>query len=248
MNKQPLEDIAASPSARLGTLSWVGMEGIVLPLKVAGQAIAGRASAGVSLDDPTARGIHMSRLYLALAALEQQELSLPRVAAVLDAFLESHEGLAKRAFLDLEGEALLRRPALISPLSGWKTYPFTLCCRRDAQGLYAILELSVGYSSTCPCSAALARQLIQQAFDEDFTEMPVTREAVRAWLGSDQGVLATPHSQRSQAHLAVRLDAGQAALPLLALVDLVERALGTALQTAVKRVDEQAFALANGQN
>ncbi|WP_290797590.1 GTP cyclohydrolase, FolE2/MptA family, partial [Halomonas sp.] len=40
----------------------------------------------------------------------------------------------------------------------------------------------------------------------------------------------------------------QAALPLLALVDLVERALGTALQTAVKRVDEQAFALANGQN
>ncbi len=248
MNKQPLEDIAASPSARLGTLSWVGMEGIVLPLKVAGQAIAGRASAGVSLDDPTARGIHMSRLYLALAALEQQELSLPRVAAVLDAFLESHEGLAKRAFLDLEGEALLRRPALISPLSGWKTYPFTLCCRRDAQGLYAILELSVGYSSTCPCSAALARQLIQQAFEEDFTEMPVTRESVRAWLGSDQGVLATPHSQRSQAHLAVRLDADQAALPLLALVDLVERALGTALQTAVKRVDEQAFALANGQN
>ena len=248
MNKQPLEDIAASPSTRLGTLSWVGMEGIALPLKVAGQAIAARASAGVSLDDPTARGIHMSRLYLALAELEDQELSLPRVAAVLDAFLESHEGLAKRAFLDLEGEALLRRPALISPLSGWKTYPFTLCCRRDAQGLYAILELSVGYSSTCPCSAALARQLIQQAFEEDFTEMPVTRESVRAWLGSDQGVLATPHSQRSQAHLAVRLDADQAALPLLALVDLVERALGTALQTAVKRVDEQAFALANGQN
>ncbi|WP_299316930.1 GTP cyclohydrolase FolE2 [uncultured Halomonas sp.] len=248
MNKYPLEDIAASPSTRLGTLSWVGMEGIALPLKVAGQAIAGRASAGVSLDDPTARGIHMSRLYLALAELEGQELSLPRVAAVLDAFLESHEGLAQRAFLDLEGEALLRRPALISPLSGWKTYPFTLRCRRDARGLHAILELSVGYSSTCPCSAALARQLIQQAFDEDFTEMPVTRESVRAWLGSDQGVLATPHSQRSQAHLAVRLDASRDALPLLALVDRMERALGTALQTAVKRVDEQAFALANGQN
>lgn len=248
MEQHTLTDIAAAPATRLGTLSWVGMEGIALPLKVAGQAIAGRASAGVSLDDPTARGIHMSRLYLALAELEDQELSLPRVAAVLDAFLESHEGLAKRAFLDLEGEALLRRPALISPLSGWKTYPFTLRCRCDAQGLHAILELSVGYSSTCPCSAALARQLIQQAFDEDFTEMPVTRESVRAWLGSDQGVLATPHSQRSQAHLAVRLDAGRDALPLLALVDRVERALGTALQTAVKRVDEQAFALANGQN
>lgn len=248
MEQHTLTDIAAAPATRLGTLSWVGMEGIALPLKVAGQAIAGRASAGVSLDDSTARGIHMSRLYLALAELEGQELSLSRVAGVLDAFLASHEGLSRQAFLDLEGEALLRRPALISPLSGWKTYPFTLCCRRDALGLHVILELSVGYSSTCPCSAALARQLIQQAFDEDFVEMPVAREAVHAWLGSDQGVLATPHSQRSQAHLAVRLDAGQAALPLLALVDRVERALGTALQTAVKRVDEQAFALANGQN
>jgi GTP cyclohydrolase IB len=248
MNKYPLEDIAAAPSARLGMLSWVGMEGIALPLQVAGQAIAGRASAGVSLDDPAARGIHMSRLYLTLAELEGQELSLSRVAAVLDAFLASHEGLAHQAFLDLAGEALLSRPALISPLSGWKAYPFTLRCRRDAQGLHALLELSVGYSSTCPCSAALARQLIQQAFDEDFAEMPVTREAVRTWLCSDQGILATPHSQRSQAHLSVRLETDRDELPLLALVDGAERALGTALQTAVKRVDEQAFALANGQN
>lgn len=248
MEQHSLEDIAAAPAERLGTLSWVGMEGIALPLKVAGQSISGRASAGVSLDDPAARGIHMSRLYLALAALEEHELSLSRVAAVLDAFLESHEGLSRQAFLDLEGEALLRRPALISPLSGWKTYPFALRCRRDARGLHAILELSVGYSSTCPCSAALARQLIQQAFDEDFLDVPVTREAVHAWLGSDQGILATPHSQRSQAHLSVHLTNDLEALPLTALVERVEKALGTALQTAVKRVDEQAFALANGQN
>ncbi len=167
---------------------------------------------------------------------------------MLDAFLTSHEGLARQAFLDLEGEALLRRPALISPLSGWKTYPFALRCRCDAEGLAVILDLTVGYSSTCPCSAALARQLIQQAFDEDFADVPVTREAVHAWLGSEQGILATPHSQRSQAHLSVRLADDLEALPLAALVERVEKALGTALQTAVKRVDEQAFALANGQN
>ncbi|QFU00225.1 GTP cyclohydrolase FolE2 [Halomonas sp. THAF5a] len=248
MEQHSLEDIAAAPAERLGTLSWVGMEGIALPLRVAGQSIAGRASAGVSLDDPTARGIHMSRLYLALADLEARELSQSRVAEVLDAFLASHEGLARQAFLDLEGEALLRRPALISPLSGWKTYPFALRCRRDAEGLAVTLDLTVGYSSTCPCSAALARQLIQQAFDEDFTDVPVTREAVHAWLGSEQGILATPHSQRSQAHLSVRLADDLEALPLTALVERVEKALGTALQTAVKRVDEQAFALANGQN
>ncbi|NIC04969.1 GTP cyclohydrolase FolE2 [Billgrantia bachuensis] len=248
MNRLPLEDIALAPASCLGTLSWVGMEHIALPLQVAGQGVIGYASAGVSLDDPTARGIHMSRLYLALAELEERELSLSLVAGVLKNFLDSHAELSSNAFLDLGGEVLLKRPALISPLAGWKGYPFTLHCRRDDQGFEAILDLTVGYSSTCPCSAALSRQLIQQAFDEDFTDMPVSREAVRAWLGSEQGILATPHSQRSQAHLSVRLAEGQDELPLLSLVDRTERALGTALQTAVKRIDEQAFALANGQN
>ena len=37
-------------------------------------------------------------------------------------------------------------------------------------------------------------------------------------------------------------------LPLSAIINDAEAALGTAVQTAVKRADEQAFALANGQN
>jgi len=37
-------------------------------------------------------------------------------------------------------------------------------------------------------------------------------------------------------------------LPLKELIDDAAAALGTAVQTAVKRADEQAFALANGQN
>ncbi|WP_136063988.1 GTP cyclohydrolase FolE2 [Modicisalibacter radicis] len=248
MNQQALVDVAAVSAPCQGALHWVGMEQIALPLRVAGQTIAGRAAAGVNLVDPLARGIHMSRLYLALAGLDNQELSLVRVASVLETFLESHRELSNAAFLDLSGEALLNRPALISPLSGWKTYPFTLRCRRDEHGLQAILELTVGYSSTCPCSAALARQLIQQAFDERFTDTPVTHDGVREWLGGEQGIVATPHSQRSQAHLSIRLANGLDDLPLAAFVDRIESALGTALQTAVKRIDEQAFALANGQN
>ena len=73
---------------------------------------------------------------------------------------------------------MLKRPALVSPLAGWKCYPFTIEAYRDDSGLRLALQVEVGYSSTCPCSAAL----------------------------------------------------------------------GTTLQTAVKRADEQAFALANGQN
>ena len=68
------------------------------------------------------------------------------------------------------------------------------------------------------------------------------------WLGSTQGIVATPHSQRSTATLQLRLAPGCVELPVLELIDSAEQALGTPVQTAVKRADEQAFALANGQN
>ena len=66
------------------------------------------------------------------------------------------------------------------------------------------------------------------------------------WLGSANGIVATPHSQRSSAQLRVHLQGEH--LALTELINDAEAALGTAVQTAVKRADEQAFALANGQN
>ena len=62
------------------------------------------------------------------------------------------------------------------------------------------------------------------------------------------GISATPHSQRSTAQLSLQLDDTLDDLPLIAAINAAEAALGTAVQTAVKRADEQAFALANGQN
>lgn len=242
-----LPDIAQQPARLPGTLSWVGMEGIALPVQLAGYQVNANVSAGVSLEEAGARGIHMSRLYTALDALEHQPLTLTLIHRVLAAFLESHQALSENAYLTFSGEVLLKRDALISPLSGWKGYPFTLHSQLTPSGFKVELDVSVGYSSTCPCSAALARQLIQQAFVEDFEEIPLTKQAVLAWLGSEEGVLATPHSQRSVAHCSIRL-AGNDVIPLAELIECIENALGTALQTAVKRIDEQAFALANGQN
>ena len=184
----------------------------------------------------------------ALQDLEQQPLTLPAVQQVLRQFLDSHAGLAQRAYLNLRGELLLKRPALISPLAGWKAYPVALNTRLDATGFHVELQLTLGYSSTCPCSAALARQLIQQRFIDDFAGKSLDQADILAWLGSSEGILATPHSQRSEARLQLRLDPTQQALPLPHWLDSAEAALGTALQTAVKRADEQAFALANGQN
>jgi GTP cyclohydrolase I len=67
-------------------------------------------------------------------------------------------------------------------------------------------------------------------------------------LGSTQGIVATPHSQRSIAQIKVKLETGADNFPIIALIDLVETTLKTPVQAAVKREDEQEFARLNGQN
>lgn len=248
MNALTLPDIAAQASRQALPLEWVGMCGIALPVVINNQPSAAKADAGVSLDDGEARGIHMSRLYLALEMLEQENLTPALLQRVLQRFLDSHDGLAHSAYLRIELDLLLKRPALVSPLAGWKSYPLSIEARLKNAMFHVELKIDVPYSSTCPCSAALARQLIQQQFIEDFANRPLQHADVLAWLGSPQGIVATPHSQRSNAALHLRLDDFIDELPLIALINDAENALGTAVQTAVKRADEQAFALANGQN
>ena len=248
MNALTLPDIAAQASRQALPLDWVGMCGIALPILIDGQRLSAKADAGVSLDDGEARGIHMSRLYLALEMLESQDLQPALLRQVLQRFLDSHEGLSSSAYLRIHTDLLLKRPALVSPLAGWKSYPVSIEARLEKQMFHVELKIDVTYSSTCPCSAALARQLIQQQFIDDFANTTLQHEDVLAWLGSAKGIIATPHSQRSTAQLLVALQAGQPTLPLTELIDHAEAALGTAVQTAVKRADEQAFALANGQN
>ena len=173
---------------------------------------------------------------------------MPAVLQVLDDCLSTHQVLADSATLTLRGQVTLERAALVSPLAGWKAYPFEMRARQDGRGVSIELQVQVEYSSTCPCSAALARQLIQQRFAETFAQKPLDYLEILDWLGSTQGIVATPHSQRSTAILQLRLAPGCVDLPVLALIESAEQALGTAVQTAVKRADEQAFALANGQN
>ena len=248
MNSLTLPDIAAQASRQALPLEWVGMHGIALPVSLGGQRLIAKADAGVSLDDGGARGIHMSRLYLALENLEQDDLCPALLRWTLQQFLDSHEGLSNCAYLNIHTELMLKRPALVSPLAGWKSYPATVSASLKDKMFHVELKIDIPYSSTCPCSAALARQLIQQQFIDDFANKPLHHADVLTWLGSSQGIIATPHSQRSTAHLHVYLDEFIDELPLTAIINDAEAALGTAVQTAVKRADEQAFALANGQN
>ncbi|MHB1272594.1 MAG: GTP cyclohydrolase FolE2 [Rhodanobacter sp.] len=250
-----MPDIATQAQPHLaGALDWVGMDGIDVPVRFdAGNGDVQRASAQVgafvNLMHPDKRGIHMSRLYLLVdQRLSTQVLDAASLQALLREFLLSHDGLADRARISIRFEHLIRRAALRSSNSGWRAYPVSIEASLGADGFQLELGTEVVYASTCPASAALSRQLIQDQFARDFSAgQPVDRAAVLAWLGSEQGIVATPHAQRSVARLLVRFAKG-VPLDLIGLLDRVEQALGTPVQTAVKREDEQAFALANGSN
>jgi len=250
-----LPDVAVHAQPHLaGALDWVGMADIQVPVLFdAGdgeiQRASARVGAFVNLHRLDKRGIHMSRLYLQVEqSLSTQTLSAESLHALLRGFLASHEGLADRACLSIRFEQLVRRAALRSANSGWRAYP--VCIEASLTGDVFLLELGteVVYSSTCPASAALSRQLIQDQFARDFAvDESVDHAAVLAWLGSERGIVATPHAQRSMARLRIRPKVGEG-FDLIRLIDCVEHALGTPVQTAVKREDEQAFALANGGN
>src|SRR5690606_38971856 len=204
---------------------------------------------GVDLRDPAARGIHMSRLYLRVQdALSAEAPSHAVLDRVLQDCIDSQAGLSGAARLTIRYEHLLRRAALASANSGWKTYPVEIVATRDDDVFALELTFSVEYSSTCPASAALSRQLNAERFEQDFGAASVDARNVRDWLASERGLAATPHAQRSRADITLRLRALDGALPLESWVDAIENVLATPVQTAVKREDEQAFAALNAAN
>lgn len=235
-------------------LDWVGMAGIHQPLLVrdgrAARQAQTRVQIYVDLADELAKGIHMSRLYLILDEhAETRALSPAGLKLMLASVLESHRDLSTQVFIQFDFDYFLRRPALVSDNSGWNAYPVTIKGTLARGEINLELKIGVQYSSTCPQSAALARQLIQNQFETDFQGAASVRASeVKAWLGTSQGIVATPHSQRSHAWVLARLADGLEDFPVTDLVDRIEGILKTPVQTAVKREDEQEFARLNGQN
>lgn len=257
-----LPDVAiAETSAILTALDEVGMSGIDLPLKLdevdATGLVRARAEVYVNLPVPDIKGIHMSRLHRLVGEYAaNQVLSLATLEELLKACVASQDDCgSQRARVSLDFDLLLHRPALLTPgLGGWKTYPVHIDAHYCNGKFWVDAWVTVVYSSTCPCSAALTRQLVEQAYSTQFGAAPtVSVKEAADWL-REHATLATPHSQRSDARLGVRfanmdtIEKGQDRLALRELIDVAENALGTPVQTAVKRADEQAFARLNGQN
>lgn len=251
-----MPDIANHTTAQTeGTLDWVGMSNIEMPIMVAskGQSermVSAHVDAFVNLKEAQAKGIHMSRLYLLIDELSTSNvLNYQTLVTLLDGFISSHQELSDQAKVQFSFDYHLRRKSLISGKEGWKAYPVIITGNLNQGKLTIELTLDVPYSSTCPCSAALARQLIQKAFSDKFAQQSeLALTDIHDWLGTTEGIVATPHSQRSVAEVKVKLNAGVSDFPITELVDLIENSLKTPVQAAVKREDEQEFARLNGQN
>lgn len=252
----PLPDISMTDlPTRPNPLSWVGMQGIDLPVTIAEadgwHDAHARVDIQVDLPNPHVKGIHMSRLYQLLAPLGEGEAITPEgLRSRLQAMIDSHQDCGTRAArLRMKLSLLVQRPALITPdVLGWKAYPVRLDAQLIEDKYSCRVQATIGYSSTCPCSAALARRLVEEAFLDTFGQQSgLAPTEVASWLRI-HATVATPHSQRSEARVSVALPLGATKLGLLSLIERVEMAVATPLQTAVKRADEQAFAALNGQN
>jgi GTP cyclohydrolase I len=251
----PLPDVAGDAVALARPLDWVGMDHIALPVRIAdGQGgqlqVPADIDVAVNLGRADARGIHMSRLYLQLQdGLAREAITPAGLRHLLQDGIASQQGLATQARLRIRYDALLQRPALESGFSGWKRYPVEIEAALADGHLHLALAFELEYSSTCPASAALSRQANAERFAGDFAAArPLSVGVVRDWLASDRGMAATPHAQRSRAQVRVELKPQFDELPLVPLIDALEAALATPVQTAVKREDEQAFARLNAEN
>lgn len=251
-----MPDVAFESRAQVsGTLDKVGMSKIEVALKVSTPdygdvVVPAYADAYVNLADTQAKGIHMSRLFLHLhEGLKKGPLSAQLFDNIAEQFLNSHAGVSTAAYLSVQFQLPFTRPALLSQNSAFRHYGAELSVRKEHGRTFVEMQVVVPYSSTCPCSAALARQLIQEEFLKDFgAQAAVPTETVSQWLRKETSIMATPHSQRSYATVDLRFSELDKVITHADLIDLIEGALKTPVQAVVKREDEQEFARLNGGN
>jgi GTP cyclohydrolase I len=245
-----------------GPLQWVGMKGIQLPVRFAGPSdvftggvVSAMATvdAFVSLDKSDQRGIHMSRVYSRLqnAFLSVDAWSLSAIESLGSELLATQQGASDRFRLQMSLALPVLQQALVSDGKGWRSYPLNLQIIGCKDSINVAVETELLYSSTCPCSAGLARELNYEAFQQRFKDQEtVATEDVLGFLKSDAALAGTPHAQRSLAEVRFQLASGFEDVLAVTAVKIkgLEQALATPVQTLVKREDEKEFARLNAEN
>lgn len=143
------------------------------------------------------------------------------------------EALIPKAELELKFSYAVKQPSLKSGNWGWQYYDCILKGEQNAEGVTQMtMTLGYEYSSTCPCSLSMAKQ-----YEDDFRQGQTT----------EGNGIATAHSQRSLATCEISYD-HKSGYSLETLIDQLRTAVPTETQSLVKRLDEQAFAILNGEN
>lgn len=251
---QALPDITTESSSNIiKTIDNVGMSNITCPIILEinnqKQTIPAKINVFINLNDPTLKGIHMSRLYTTIINhFETTTLNEKSLILCLNQLIETHSNTCSQATLELEYILFLKQTSLCSANIGYRSYPIKFKAQLNNNKITFTQEFKITYSSTCPCSAALSRQAIQEQFDKDHPlTQTFSKEAILEWLSKESSINATPHAQRSYADIKITYSP-QTALDLSVLVSQAESILGTAVQSVVKRNDEKLFAVKNAQN
>ncbi len=256
--KAELPDVSHEQKADVeGELDRVGMSNVEMPIKLkirpmGTMVIPAKCDVFVNLIDSKSKGIHMSRLYLSLQeALMNEELNLSSLEQLLNHFVVDQEGISNESSLRFSFNLPVQRKALVSNQKGWRQYPVWVKAALNQKT--GVVNFTLGgevlYSSTCPCSAALSRKMIQDQFKNDFDAESIEFDNVLDWLGDEKSASVTPHAQRSLAKFSITLEGKQIEnIDWLYFIDLIEGVLKTPVQAAVKREDEQEFARLNGEN
>jgi GTP cyclohydrolase I len=257
-NDEDLPDPQVDPILPGATipLDKVGIGPVDFPIKVMrregeSQTIQAQASLYCSLDDPKAKGLNLSRMYILMHETIRDHLTIEGISATLQEM--AYKQGSKHAYCKLRfkypwTQKALRTRKPITPeeiegghyqeidngekislrkMEGHIAYDVVLegQYHKGMEKEYKFfLTLKYVYSSTCPCSFELAHNATDK-----------------------RAAAANAHSQKSIMTTTVQFDADDIVW-IEDLVELHRQNIPTEVQVVVKRRDEMAFAELNGAN
>ena len=237
-----LNDFQKMPAKNAIKIPYVGIERFRLPVLTQGEngLVNHNAEASMFVELASGKtGVNMSRFCSILqeeamnGVMDKKFFKRTLSRFRKDLRDEVYEDLISKACLEISFDFPMKQKSLKSDLWGWQYYPVTIKAEEDSSGkISMVLKVDYEYSSTCPCSLSMAKQ-----YEEDY----------RLGKTTEGNGIATAHSQRSRASVSVHYDY-ESEVGIEKVIGLLRKALPTETQSMVKRRDEQAFAILNGEN